>query len=565
MTIHILKEKYKIYKGEKTAEKKYRNTLSKILIDNYGKGPFSQDEIREILSTSLGYYITEFNKICHNETSVRFYQDIFIMHEDVTEMVYKHSDEKLSNEIDWSYIAGYRRILKFIIETGCDVKMVNGEVRNRAYMSRITSKIDDLFFLGEMILTCVGLFAEQSMIDDLAEVTFDENEQYQFSRRHHYEFIFKDITANLEGQFTKVVVDNSDLAGFKDLKEAIKNCFEIEYDEVGTLIATIHQQLESKGGQLVGNEWRVLPLNLNHFCKVPMDVAEQFFKGLTLDKSNKMALLDLACKPYSLDRYIYKPIIIWNIDGADYAFFGKNAWSETFIQLSSNAIPWGKAPKEWLANKCFKKYVHSKEDTHDKWLDDEVETRLKKHNLQYDRNVKRIFYDNTSVNIDVEGLGEIDFIIISPASKKIFVADCKHLVSRYDTVNQKNDFNAFSKGSKSSRSYNDTISKKVKWFEENKTLLQKHFIKKYPEGHIDISNFTIEGIFIINTPTLYMYNAEYRIYTVERIEEVIKGTFVDKTFTILDSDGEYEKFLTVKYPYFQKPTYLKFDPFSTED
>lgn len=565
MTIHILKEKYKIYKGEKTAGKKYRNALSKILIDNYGKGPFSQDEIREILNTSLEYYISEFNKICHNETSVRFYQDIFTMHEDVTDMVYRHSEEELSDEIDWPYIARYRRILKFIIETGCDVKMVNGEVRNHAYISRITPKIDDLFFLGEMILTCVGLFAEQSMIDDLAEVTFDKNEQYQFSRRHHYEFIFEDITKNLDGQFTKVVVDSSDLAGFKDLKDAIKNCFDIVYDEVRTLIATIHQQLESKGGQLVGNEWRVLPINLNHFCKVPMDVAEQFFKGLTLDKSNKMTLLDLACKPYSLDRYMYKPIIIWNINGADYAFFGKNAWSETFIQLSSNAIPWGKAPKEWLANKCFKKYVHGKEDAHDKWLDDEVETQLKKNNLQYDRNVKRIFYDKISVNIDVEGLGEIDFIIISPTSKKIFVADCKHLVSRYDTVNQKNDFNAFSKGSKSSRSYNDTISKKVKWFEENKILLQKHFIKKYPEEHIDISDFTIEGIFIINTPTLYMYNAEYRIYTVEQIEEVINGTFVDKTFTILDSHEKYEKFLIIKYPYFQKPAYLKFDPFNTEN
>ncbi len=92
MTIHILKEKYKIYKGEKTAGKKYRNALSKILIDNYGKGPFSQDEIREILNTSLEYYISEFNKICHNETSVRFYQDIFTMHEDVTDMVYRHSE-----------------------------------------------------------------------------------------------------------------------------------------------------------------------------------------------------------------------------------------------------------------------------------------------------------------------------------------------------------------------------------------------------------------------------------------------------------------------------------------
>jgi hypothetical protein len=52
MIIHVLKERYKVYKGETTAEKKYRNTLSKILIDKYGKGPFNQDEVRKILNTS---------------------------------------------------------------------------------------------------------------------------------------------------------------------------------------------------------------------------------------------------------------------------------------------------------------------------------------------------------------------------------------------------------------------------------------------------------------------------------------------------------------------------------
>jgi len=566
MTIHILKGKYKIYKGDKAAEKKFRSTLSKILIDKFGKGPFTQNKIRDILSISLEFYISEFTKICIEETSVRFYQDIFIMHEDATEMVYYHleDDEELSHNIDWTYIAGYRRILKFIIETGCDVNMTNGEIKNQEYFDRVTPKIDDLFFLGEMILTCVGLFAEQSMIDDLAEVTFDENDQYQFSRRHHYEFIFEDITTNLAGQLAKAIVDNSGYGGLSDLKDAIKNCFGINYNEVVTLIDLIHRQNESKGGPLVGNEWKVLTLNLNHLAGVPLDMAEQFFKGLTLDKTNKMTLLDLACKPYRLERYIYKPIIIWNIDGNDYAFFGKNAWAETFNQLSSNAIPWGKAPQQWLENKCFKKYVHKKEDAHDKWLDDEVEKILKKNNLLYDRNVKRLFYDNHSVNIDIEGLGEIDFIIISPTAKKIFITDCKHLVGRYDSANQKNDFNAFSKGSKNSKSYNDTMTRKVKWFEENKIILLKHFIKKYPHTDMDLSAFKIEGIFIVNTPTLYMYNAEYRIYTVDQVEEVINNTFVDKIFTIFESNQYYDKLLKINYPYFQKPEFLKADPFDTE-
>src|SRR5690606_10806017 len=117
-------------------------------------------------------------------------------------------------------------------------------------------------------------------------------------------------------------------------------------------------------------------VNLHNLFGVPLDVAEQFFRGLRLDRSNKMELLDLACRPYKLNRYLYRPIIIWNIDGKDYALFGKNSWTETIIQYATNAIPWGKAPEDWMKNDCFKNYVHSKEDEHDKWLDDAVEEKL---------------------------------------------------------------------------------------------------------------------------------------------------------------------------------------------
>lgn len=564
MPIHKIKGKYLIFKGEKSSEKKFRKELSLLIIEKFGKGPFSQEIIREIVVYSLNYYITKFLEICHNEKSVRFYQQIFKFHEQATELTYKHSEENLTNEIDWYYIASYRRILKFIIETGCEVKMINGEIVDDKFRKRFEPKISDLLFLGEMILTCVGLYAEQGMVEDLAEVTFDKDDEYVFSRRHHYEFIFEHIIKEFGSHLSKAVVDDSEFAGFADFKQALNNCFGIKYENAGYLIAAIHEQNKSLGGDVVGVEWKSLPINLNGMFKVPIENAEQFFKGLTLDKNNKMNLLDLAAKPYNLNRYIYKPIIIWNIDGNDYALIGKSAWSETFIQLSSNAIPWGKAPKEWLQNKCFKKYVHAKEDAHDKWLDDDVEKRLKKQNLLYDRNVKKIYHDNTSTNIDVEGLGEIDFIIVSEKNKKIYISDCKHLLGRYDIMNQKNDYNAFSIGSKNTKSYNETIKRKVEWFTKNIILLNKHFNKKY-NIEMDFSGYKIEGIFIVNTPTFYMYNSEYRIYTINQIESVFDGSFVDPTFNVLIQEKDQDKFLSIKYPYFQKPKYLTFDPFKNID
>ena len=566
MAIHIIKEDYIVYKGEKGAEDKFRTELSHLIIDKFGNGPFDNQEIvKEIVVFSLEYYISKFKEICHAETSFCFYQNVFWFHEQATELSLLYAHQDLSPEISGRYIAYYRRILKFILEMGCEVSMVTGEVADQDFKKRTESLLDDLLFLGKMIMMCVNLYAEQSMIEDVAEVSFDNNGKYVFSRRHHYEFIFEHIIQELGSYSTKYVVDSSELSGLVDLKSAFQDCFGIKYEDVGHLIASIHQELEPRGGETMGVGWETLTNNLNQVFGVPSDIAEQFFRGLRLDKSNKMDLIDLACKPYKLNRYLYRPIIIWTIDGQDYAFFGKNTWAEAMIQYSTNAIPWGKAPDEWMTNKCFKAYVHRKEDDHDKWLDDVVEQKLQSQNIMYDRNVTHITHKSGITNIDVAGLGEIDFIIATSNTKTIYLCDCKHLLGRYDIVNQKNDFNAFSVGSRKTKSYNDTMRAKLEWFNSNKILLEEHFQKKYNDINLDFSDYSIQGIFIVNTPTFYMYNSEYRIYTINQIEGVLTGEHEDPTFMIVIKENEYEKTLNIKYPYFQKPEYVMFDPFSDND
>ncbi|PQJ17005.1 hypothetical protein [Nonlabens tegetincola] len=562
MGVYKVKGKYLIFKGEYSSEKKFREELSKDILSKFGKPNYDSEKITEILSYCLDYFIKNFQDICLNEKSVRFYQQIFRFHEQATELVYKFSDESSSSDIDFKYIALYRRILKFILEMGCEVPMHNNEKMDSAFKKRFEDKLNDLLYLGEMIMTCVSFYSEQTMIEDVADISFDEDNLFVFSRRHHYNFIFEHMSKELGGQLSKAVVDDTDLAGLNDLKKALNDCFNIKYENVGHIIASIHEMNKSKGGDVVGVSWESLPINLTQFYGVDKDVSEQFFRGLTLDRNNKMPLLDLACKPYKLNRYIYKPIIIWNIDGNDYALFGKNAWAETFIQFSSNAIPWGKAPEIWLKNKCFRKYVHRKEDDHDKWLDDAVEKKLSDKNIYFDRNVKVINHNSGNTSIDVQGLGEIDFIIASKATKKLYIADCKHLLGRYDIPNQRNDYNAFTSGKKP---YNKTLESKIKWFKDNISLVNQHLQKKYKNPEIDISEYAVVGIFIINTPTFYMYNSVYRIYDINQIENVILGKHTDPTFTVVIDEDEHTKFLNIEYPYFKKPKYIKFDPFKEEE
>ena len=84
------------------------------------------------------------------------------------------------------------------------------------------------------------------------------------------------------------------------------------------------------------------------------------------------------------------------------------------------------------------------------------------------------------------------------------------------------------------------------------------FCKEQP----DITGYCVEGIFIINTPTFYMFNSDYRIYIVDDIIDVLSQRYVDPEYTIMT---ENEMILNVKYPYFQRPSYLLIDSLNTDD
>ena len=61
-----------IYVGTKKPEKKYRAELSKLLLEKFGIGPYSDEEkVREVISFCYEYFCKKFLDICYNEKSVR--------------------------------------------------------------------------------------------------------------------------------------------------------------------------------------------------------------------------------------------------------------------------------------------------------------------------------------------------------------------------------------------------------------------------------------------------------------------------------------------------------------
>lgn len=547
-----------IYKNAYFAEleDKYRNELSKLLLDTFGVPPYStHDIVRSAITFSYNYFCDKFIELCHSEKSVRFYQLILSQHEQATEVAVLASDSDYPAELNRGYIALYRRVLKWILEQACDIKLHNNEKTSLEFLKRAKVILNELMFLGDMIFTCANIYAEQDMIEDVAEILFDEENHYVINHKHHYNYIIQDINRKFKNQSYKHVVDESALP---DLYNAIENCFGVKYAMLTTVIQEIHRENAPKGGQYCGFGWESLPLSVESMFNVDYKQAKVLFEGLTLHRDNKLKLHDLACKPHTMYRYLYRPILIWNIEGEDFAIIGINGFKDSVIQLATNCIPWGKAPNEWLQNKSFKEYVHLKEDAHDKWLDDAVEDKVKKEMLPYYRNITSLHTANGPLNFDIKGVGEIDFIIIVHDQNKIYVADCKHLQGRYDMMSQRNDFSNFRK----KKGYDEQIQRKVDFIKIHLEELNYHNKQVFGKEQPEITGYGVEGIFIINTPTFYMFNSDYRIYIVDDIIDVLSQRYVDPEYTIMT---ENEMILNVKYPYFQRPSYLLIDSLNTDD
>ena len=181
-------------------------------------------------------------------------------------------------------------------------------------------------------------------------------------------------------------------------------------------------------------------------------------------------------------------------------------------------------------------------------LIDAVEKEIQPLGLIYQPNIKNLVTKAGTVNLENDQCGEIDFPVINENLKKIFVIECKHLTGRYDMANFHLDFKAFTNGDDS---FNKKIEKKVNWVKNNLRLIEEHFrARKLLTTSLD--DFTVEGIFIVNTPTFYMYYSDFRIYTYHEVAKVLKGEYVDKTFTLYNEDDEFSEVLFIKYPYFIK-------------
>jgi hypothetical protein len=272
-------------------------------------------------------------------------------------------------------------------------------------------------------------------------------------------------------------------------------------------------------------------------------LVHDFYSGMMISKENKLTFEDGILRNQDIRRHVYRPIIKLNIDNIECCIIGMNKWLESFTSLISNALPFGVCPVEWMKHQPIIEYMQHLQNTHDRILEDPAIQLIEKKRFKNERNLKSIrTKKGDNISIIKKGVGEIDIVFINEVDKIIYVCECKHNRSRFDFFNWKRDYHNFKD------KYELQLTNKIRWIDENKTLLLEHVELKYC-ATIEIKNeYVVKGIFIINAPTIYMYDCLYPTLTLKNFQELINGNYRPKQFIYIDRNNEKK---IIEMPYFQ--------------
>ncbi|AGA78239.1 hypothetical protein [Echinicola vietnamensis] len=517
----------------------YWTNLSNYIIKKYGNKEFTEHSLVEtILLDCFHFFVNEFKSIIFEESTTSFFNYAFYLHEQSLQFLVKTRDGLSFGEIDENDFSIYRRILKLALEQGCDIDLNWGKFPTSQEVFRMEDKIQRLFYLGTWFYIFADYVAFHKMIPNAKKINFDREGYIGVYWQKHYESSYDGLFPKLSNDYAKGTFDENAVG---ELKEAINKCFEIDFDFAGDLIFEIKKHFSSSPFQTI--EPYVLPENLSNHFKIDKKSAKQFYNGLSISRENKQPIENVVYKPYSTERYMYRPILIYKIDGVNRALVGKEKFAESIYVLATNAISWNTIPIEWRQNKCMFKYMSRKGNEHDSILEDKVEEILKARDLRYVRNVKSFKRPGiNNINIDNEVAGEIDFIIIDDSRSKIIVADSKYNKAKYEAVGFRTDNTNFI------TKYEPKLQKKIDWISGNKVVVQEHFKIIYHIHDLDISNYEVIGLFFINTPTFYMLNGTYKAITLNQLDNFFSEDYEEITIKHTDKEGVES---LIKHPYFK--------------
>lgn len=525
-------------------KKEYWSALSAYIAKKHGKEKFTDHtKVEEILKDGFQFLVDEFRTTVLSENGYTFYKYVFWLHEESIRLMMKFRGGYKQDQISEEEFARYRRILKLILEQGCDVDMVWGPKLSPELVFKMDDKIQQLLYLGTWIYEFSDYIAHHRMVENYHYIRFNDDGDLVIDWQFHFGEAYDALLPHITQDYVGAVFDEGALT---ELKQAIEDCFGINYDYAGGIIFHIKEHHNPNEPELLTIEPYVLPINLAHQSGIAKEIAETFYHGLTISRDNKLSIEDAVYKPYSTQRYMFRPILVFKIEGVDRAIVGKGKFAESMYVIATNLIHWNDIFSEWMTIRCINDFVQRKKDEHDQILEDKIEEVVKKINFPYCRNIQS-FKQKSGTNLPFEKEpGEIDFIVVDLLARKIYVADSKYIRAKYEGVGFSNDYSKF-------LGYEKQIERKTKWINENLKALEEHLQITYGNDELSIQGFQVEGVFFINTPTFYMFNGNYKAITLNQMETFLNGTY---NYPVLDIVREFEgkkESFKINHPYFRIP------------
>ncbi len=530
-----------------TSDDKYKDVywpeLSELIKEKYFSEASEISDpkiVEEILKFSFSFFCEKLEEKIKEEKRFSFYLFCHNLHEDSIDIFLKQTEGyKLS--INEEKFAASRRILKIILEQSTKYEL-NGApnffLEMKANSGEYSNFLEELIYIGEWAFISSEYLARAQLFPKAIGVKNDlENSEIAFLTYQPYPLFFSYIFGDLPNHDSQVALSDC----IDDFKSLIQNKYLIKYDDLCYFVAEILQNPQNRLGVTVLPEIvKIVKANTS----VDHDFLDSFYAGLTVNRENALTIEGSFYKNQDIYRHTFRPILEYSIDGKKYHIIGANKWGESLTLLTTNCFPFGIFPPEWKINKDLKKFIEKIDNTHDKVLQNPIAELIKTKKFPFEIDIKSFqSVKKQFINID-KIIGDIDVLFLDLTNKRIYVCECKHNRSRFDYNNWKRDYNNFKE------KYEEQLKRKMEWAANNVSVVQDHFkLRNNSPINIDLSTFEVVGIFIINAPTIYMYNSPYKCYTIHDFDRLLndENPYPDFFITAEDSGKVYK----IQHPYFE--------------
>jgi len=345
-------EGYRMVSPNFSYEEEYWSALSLHVIENYGEDEIKDSSLVQlILKECFQILEGKFIELINNQNLASFYLYVHNFHENSIEL-YRRQLEGQTLDLDTSEFAITRRVLKIILEQSCSIDLIgtpNFGREMRDNYDDYLSYLERLLLIGYWAIGISDYIAKSQLFPNSIGIEIKDNslcilayEPYNYL----FNFFIKDLSIHDE----QVVLNNT----LVELKQIFLNELDISYDVLASIISDNVNDPANRFGMIQSESLIDYIVEHEGYNR---EYIVDFYAGLTLSFENTLPFEDCILRNQDINRIIYRPILKLKIDEQYYWMIGRNKWLESFATLSTNALPFGICPDEWMKHDSINKFV----------------------------------------------------------------------------------------------------------------------------------------------------------------------------------------------------------------